>query len=382
MPTTNIHNATPVHSFPRKKKIRILSIDGGGIKGILPATILMELEKILQQKTGDSQVRLSDYFDFMSGTSTGGILVCSYLFPDPDNPGRPKFTAEEALDLYVKRGDKIFSRTIWQRIRSLFGLLSQKYNDKGLERELRSTFGENTWISSFLKPCLITAYDLLRRRPVFFTSADARKRPFKNFRIWEVARSTSAAPTFFEPALIRSASGEEYPLIDGGVFAPNPSVCACTEVSKMGSENLECWDGNHQPGIEDMMVVSIGTDSTARSFSYDSMKNAGKIGWLMPIVEVLMGGNSEISDYQLHKLCEAHSSTGERNYFRIDPALYQADRSMDNAKEKNLEDLYEAGLKNVERFRPQLYEIADQLIANHHESGISQENGFETRKAG
>lgn len=101
------------------KKIRILSIDGGGIRGILPGTILAQLEKILQRLDGGSNRKIGDYFDMIAGTSTGGILSCLYLMPGEN--GMAKYTAAEALDLYLTNGHTIFDRTLKEKILSMGG---------------------------------------------------------------------------------------------------------------------------------------------------------------------------------------------------------------------------------------------------------------------
>jgi len=93
------------------KPFRILSIDGGGIRGILPGQLLVELEKKLQTISGNSSARIADYFDMIAGTSTGGILTCLYLYPDKKNPSRPLFTAKEAVDLYLENGGGGFIRS-------------------------------------------------------------------------------------------------------------------------------------------------------------------------------------------------------------------------------------------------------------------------------
>ncbi|MCH7534212.1 MAG: patatin-like phospholipase family protein, partial [Bacteroidetes bacterium] len=83
---------------------RILSIDGGGIRGILPGQILVALEEKLKAKTGNANTRISDYFDLIAGTSTGGILTCALLCPDKSGK-RPRFTAAQVVDLYLDKGD-------------------------------------------------------------------------------------------------------------------------------------------------------------------------------------------------------------------------------------------------------------------------------------
>lgn len=147
------------------KKIRILSIDGGGIRGILPGIVLTQIEKKLQKKTGDSNIRLSDMFDFMAGTSTGGILSLAYLTPNEDN--RPKLSAQDAVNIYLDRRDKIFDVSAWQKIKSGKGILDEKYNASELEEALEDTFGDLK-LSNLLKPCIITSYDIRNGKPHFF----------------------------------------------------------------------------------------------------------------------------------------------------------------------------------------------------------------------
>ena len=87
---------------------RILSIDGGGIRGIIPGQVLVSVEKKLQNRTNNKNARIADYFDFLAGTSTGGILTCVYLCPDRNDKTIPRFTAQEALNLYLEHGQDIF----------------------------------------------------------------------------------------------------------------------------------------------------------------------------------------------------------------------------------------------------------------------------------
>jgi patatin-like phospholipase/acyl hydrolase len=99
------------------KKIKILSIDGGGIRGIIPGTILNYLETALQKESGKPNSRLADYFDLIAGTSTGGILTCTYL--TADDQGNSKYSAEFAVDLYMKNGEnsKLFLDSLVLSIR-------------------------------------------------------------------------------------------------------------------------------------------------------------------------------------------------------------------------------------------------------------------------
>lgn len=333
------------------KKIRVLSIDGGGIRGIIPGVIVSYIEKQLQKIEG-ADVRLSDYFDLLAGTSTGGILTCTYLVPDQE--GRPKYTAEQAVDIYLKQGGAIFDVGTWRKIKTGDGLFDEKYSAAALEDALLGYFGD-TKLSELLKPCLITSYDIRNRKAMFFNQADATKDIY-DFKVKDVARATSAAPTYFEPAHIKSLFGTQYPLVDGGMFANNPSMCAYSEARTMKFSAI-----HHHPTAENMMIVSISTGSEAKPYLYDEMKDKGVLGWIKPIIDILMSGNSETVDYQLKQIFDA-ANNGD-DYYRLTPSIYNASPEMDNACEENLQALKEAGMQYVSQYSEMLDSIVEKLVS-------------------
>ena len=306
--------------------MKILSIDGGGIRGIVPGTLLAEIEKRIIAKTKNEQARISDYFDLIAGTSTGGILTCILICPD--NNKRPKYKAQEAVDLYFKKGGEIFSTSLWQKIRTMGGVMDEKYPSEGIEQSLNEYLG-NVKLSEALKPCLIASYDIQNRNAVFFNSIDA-KDDYTDFYLHQVARSTSAAPTYFEVADTHSLFGTAYPLIDGGVFANNPAMCALAEITKI------------KPDVKlpEIFLLSLGTGVDKKkehSYSYSKAKNWGMAGWIVPLIEIMMSANSETVDYQLRKIFENTGNSGD--YIRLEPDLISADPSMDNATQENMQAL-------------------------------------------
>jgi uncharacterized protein len=348
-----------------KKKIRILSIDGGGIRGILPGVILTYIEERLMAKEG-KDARISDYFDLIAGTSTGGILTCTYLIPARDNNGiptkRPKLTAKQAVDIYLDRGDDIFELSMWQKIKSKGGLTDEKYSSAELEEALNDYFGD-TLLSELLKPCLITSYDVKSRRAHFFNQIDAKETSTHDFPVKQVARATSAAPTYFEVARVKSVYGTPYPLIDGGVFANNPAMCAYAEARGIDfSKVLNDPEKFDKPHAHDMIIVSIGTGSTSKPYQYNDAKDWGMIQWIQPIIDIMMSGNSETINYQLRKIWETTGTPD--NYIRLEPALYEANNEMDDASQKNLTALHEAGMKFVADNERLLDQIVAKLIEN------------------
>lgn len=337
---------------------RILSIDGGGIRGILPGQIIVALEKKLQEKSNNPNARIADYFDMLAGTSTGGILTCLYLCPDEKNPTRPMFSAEAAVDLYLKYGNDIFKENIRKKLRSLGGLTDEKYSVKTLEKLLETYFKEIK-LSQLLLPCVIPSYNIFKRTTHFFTQHDAKENAGYDYLIREVARATSAAPTYFEPARVTSLSKVSYPLVDGGVFANNPALCAYAEARQKFSRN----DKTKNVTSSDMYIVSIGTGSTKRSYDFDRAKGWGALGWIQPILDIMMSGASDTVDFQLQQIFDATDSS--QNYIRINPEIGEAEPEMDDATTKNLQALKEAGIASAEKYNDKLEMIANFLVNTH-----------------
>lgn len=343
------------------RKVRILSIDGGGIRGILPGLVVAQLEKKLQDKTGDPDLRISDMFDFMAGTSTGGILSLAYLVPNESN--RPKLTANQAVDIYLERGDEIFDVSLWQKISSGFGILDEKYDASELEEALNDTFGE-TEFKDLLKPCIISSYDIRRGKPHFFKQHRAEN-SISNYKVKDIARSTSAAPTYFEAARIKNELGSPYPLIDGGVFVNNPALVAYSEVRNMEFDYITKEDGSPaNPTAKDMMIVSIGTGSQSKSYAYKEAKDWGAAQWIKPIIEIMMSGNSTTVDYHLNKIYETLHEDHQTDYYRLEPKVVTADSQMDNASVENMLHLKEDALSYLSQkiIDDKLNEIVDKLI--------------------
>lgn len=344
-----------------KKKIRILSLDGGGIRGIIPGVILTYVEKQLQ-KLDNSNLYIGDYFDFIAGTSTGGILACAYLMPNKNKTAN--YSAEDALKLYTQEGDEIFKENIFQKIFNPWNLISEKYQADALVENFEKLF-KNAMISEFIKPCLITSYDITSRCAKLFSSVSAKSNPIENFKVTDVARSTSAAPTYFEPAQIKSENGQSFTLIDGGVYANNPALCAYAEARKINfSNSLNDPEKPDIPSAKDMLIVSIGTGTVNKPYHFNDFKNAGEIKWIEPIIDILMSGNSETVDYQLHQIYGTLSEEDKQHYYRLEPDLSEAVPDMDKASKVNIENLRQAGLLFIDKNQELLDDIVQKLLEN------------------
>jgi uncharacterized protein len=295
---------------------KLLSIDGGGIRGIIPAVILAEIEK----RTGRSIAAL---FDLVAGTSTGGILALGLTKPDGD--GGPAFTAARLARLYEDEGRTIFSRDLWHRIYAVDNLLEEKWPAKGIEDVLSRYFGDAR-ITDALTEVLVTSYDIEHRRPYFFKRHKALRERDQDWLMSQAARATSAAPTYFEPALLTAADRDSLALIDGGVFANNPAMCAYVEAVKL-------W-----PEEDDFLVLSLGTGELVRAIPYDQARGWGLAKWAQPLIGVVFDGVSDTVDYQLGQLCEDTASTVDA-YKRFQVTLTEGNDDLDDASRTNINAL-------------------------------------------
>jgi uncharacterized protein len=289
--------------------MKVLAIDGGGIRGLIPALVLAEIER----RTGRAT---ADMFDLIAGTSTGGILACGLVRRGDD--GRPLHSAEELADLYVTEGPKIFDRSLIKTVTSVGGLIDEKYDDKGLNTALETYLGDAR-LKEVLTDVLITAYDISDRFAFFFRSSRARADDSYDFSLFEAARATSAAPTYFEPIEVTDATGARtYPLIDGGIYAVNPAMCAYAEVVGAGHE-LE-------------VLASLGTGSQTKRHEFDEVTGWGAIEWVRPLIDMVFDGVADTIDFEAATLAKDR-------YQRFQAVLRYSSDALDDASEGNLRRL-------------------------------------------
>lgn len=326
------------------KKVRVLSIDGGGIRGIIPATVLEYIENELIKKTNNPNARIADYFDIVVGTSTGGILGCFYLTPNPDkgdNKPSSKYIASYALELYTKKGKFIFSdakRHTWFGLRQLIN--ATRYSPKNLEKIFEEEFGDLKF-SDLIKPCVITTYDMKTQSSFFFNSREIEEKN-RDFYLKNAVRSTSAAPTYFPPAIIKNiASTKQMINLDGGVFANNPAMCAYAECRKT------VFDKNEKPGAKDMLILSLGTGGGQLKFpKLNKVGTWNVIKWAKAAPDIMMDGSIDTVHYQLKQIFGTLDGDDQLNYKRIDVPLLDKqnyDTDMSNASDENIKALKAAG---------------------------------------
>ena len=303
--------------------IKILSIDGGGIRGVLPATFLSSLEERLQESTGNKDYHLADYFDLIAGTSTGGLLTCMYLTPDDNNALVPKYTARQALEFYFGYGDSAFTANTEGGF--------HKYSPVGLEAGLNKFFG-NLKLSQLIKPCCITAYDMLHCEPYLFFSHRATSDPRANFFVKDVARATSALPGIFPPATISSLSDRKRTFIDGSIFAYNPALQAYIRAKSIF------------PNAKHFALLSLGTGLPATAYTPQQLEDTSEKNWARLLADIAFSAHSDMVHFQLE---EIFMNKPGSKYMRLQPSLHGLNKEMDNVSHENVLSLYKAGLEFV-----------------------------------
>lgn len=264
----------------------ILSMDGGGIRGLLTIIIIQRLEA--------AHPGFLDQIDLFAGTSTGGILALGLAYG---------LSPQRIRGLYETSGRRVFADTILDDVRDLGKLIGADYSLDALKEELSKEFGTHT-LGDLGKKVLVATFDLDNKPDNPLKIRTWKAKFFHNFsnadsdaqeKIVDVALRTSAAPTYF-PIY------QGY--IDGGVVATNPSVSALAQA-------LHPETGNQK--IDDLVLLSIGTGISPR---YLSQLDAdwGLAQWAPQLVGMMLEGGAGLADYQSRQIL------GER-YMRVNSVL-------------------------------------------------------------
>ncbi|XP_059623830.1 patatin-like protein 2 [Cornus florida] len=370
----------------KRKMVTVLSIDGGGIRGIIPGTLLANLESKLQELDGPG-ARIADYFDVIAGTSTGGLVTTMLAAPNKNN--RPMYAAKDINNFYLQHTPKIFPQTSrWSfrdTVTRLIGAVSwPKYDGKYLSRRccmdtvtrfigafsgpkydgkyLRSLTKEllgDLTIKQTLTNVVIPAFDIKYLQPVIFSTSDGKMNVSKNALLSDICLSTSAAPTYLPAHYFetKDADGKTrtFDLIDGGVAANNPTLMAISHITKeiiMGNcEFIEMEPAESKR----MLVLSLGTGAAKREEEYNAATASqwGSLNWVYyngakPLLDVYADASSDMVDIHVSTLFQALYA--EKNYLRIQDDTLTGDlASVDIATKENLEGLVKIAEKLLKK---------------------------------
>ncbi|KAJ4846672.1 Patatin-like protein 7 [Turnera subulata] len=300
----------------QRGKICILSIDGGGMRGILSGKALAYLEVALQAKSGNPDARIADYFDVVAGTGIGGVFT-AMLFGTKDQ-NRPIMKAEETWKFLADKGNKFYSdkgaggNSGGGSLKRFFksGSTGVTSRFEKAAKEMFTEEGRSLTLKDTLKPVLIPCYDLSSTAPFLFSRADALETDSFDFRLWEVCRATSAEPGLFDPVPMRSVDGQTKCLaVDGGLAMSNPTAAAITHVLHNKQEFP------FVRGVEDLLVLSLGTGQLLEvNYDYEQVKAWRAKHWARPMARISGDVSADSVD---QAVAMAFGQGRSSNYVRI-----------------------------------------------------------------
>lgn len=315
---------------------KILTLDGGGIRGILAAQLLTHIAAVIHKQTGKP---LHEYFDLIAGTSTGSILASGLAV------GK---SSEELVQLYLKNGRRIFPysgvRSYWSPKRwglmLQHGLSAPKFSHRGLMEVLKEQFGQRRLNELGDRPpkLMIPAHDTTARRAIFFNNWEPG--PLSETRLWEAALCSASAPTFF-PSYPIKIDGEIHSIVDGGVGANNPSTCAIVAALNLGYP------------LKDIRLLSIGTGASTKSYPYKDTRHWGLSQWAQRITDVLMNAPMDVSTETAQQMLTLGNRYPD-HYLRLQPSLSASE--LDRLLDPEIRDQLKPRLKGK---RPVLNEGID-----------------------
>jgi hypothetical protein len=339
------------------------------MRGVIPALVIQELERRLAEASGTSRP-LTDYFHLLAGTSTGGLIALGLTAPADDRPSRPRMDGSSLVGLYRKRGPAIFRRSALHRLTTVDGWIGPKHTAEGLRHALEQELGGPS-MSDALRDLVVTAYDMTHLEPYFFKRWRARERTDRDHSMVDAGLATSSAPTYFPSYDLAGRA-----LVDGGVFASNPTIAAIAEALKRRSDE--------PAGLvpHDLFVVSLGTGEPRPpagrpGFSQEEVAGWGRLGWVWPrrggpaIVGALLDGPSDATDHWAHMVLNHETSDGAPEpgalgmgprLFRLQPRLSRS-YALDDASKAALEGLDQEGRRLIAARDAELSEIVRRLLA-------------------
>ncbi len=302
-----------------KETFKILSLDGGGYKGLCTIACLAELEDKFN-------VKCADVFDMFAGTSTGSIIALALAKGE---------SAQTILEIYEKLGDKVFPNK-YIGIRFIRQFFIPKYRNKSLKAELYQFFGDLKLkdIHEREKYIIVPALNLSNGHPrIFKTDYNTNFNQHNQYKLADIALASSAAPTFFPVAKIDVPNLNTYELfVDGGMFANNPAVCALVDAQRHIGIN-----------IEDIRMLSIATptfnlDIKESKFLPFLPLNKGILSWGEKLVSMALQGTA------LRDAFIAKFMLKDKNYLRLDPKCYcNLPKAMDSTDQLSKSQLIRSG---------------------------------------
>lgn len=289
-----------------KKNANILCFDGGGIRGIIELVQLIEFEKLLGEP-------IQNYFQYFAGTSTGSIIAVLLSIG---------YTPQEILDLYLIHGKKIFDKKFLR-----FGLLRSKYDDKYFNKVI-SEYTKGKELKDCNATILIPSYNITTQNKVLFKSHKAKENNNYNYKLKDVIRTSTSAPSYFD---CYSINNEYY--VDGGLVVNNPSLIMLIEVMKINKKlNLQYNKFN---------LMSFSSGSKYEKITLTDI-NGGVLRSVDDIVDIVLVEQAKLTDYlliELYEMLDKIFNIKLGQYTRCISEIHHSNGKIDDASDNNIKNM-------------------------------------------
>ena len=303
---------------------KILSLDGGGIRGVISERIIQEIEQQIQKLKGQS---LNEYFDLISGTSTGALTTAALAVGMNTN---------QIMNIYKHETQEIFpyrSRLCPERLPLIAkcGISAPKFSNEGLINVIKRYLIKNNIpikMKDVVKPyILMVAYNMSTEEPTFFVNKDCQDSLwYSDIPLWEICVCSASAPTYFPPYELKD-KGESYAYVDGGVAANNPTLAAVSHAIKLGYK------------LEEISVISIGTGKNTKTYKFTEIVDWGLADWAIPLFSVILNAQGKTDNLLSEQILGFYNTS---IYLRLQFNLNKISNSFDDARPENIRKLIEA----------------------------------------
>ena len=289
--------------------VKILTIDGGGIRGLIPALFLAEIERRCGRPA-------HELFDVITGTSTGALVTAMVTLPEPAT-----YSGEALVDYYLSdRPNKFFTRSLAYKLRSGNGMLRPKYPASSHIAALQDALGTEARLGSARAEIVIPIYDLRSTAPrtFMFTRDRAQRDPASDYPVWEVVRAASTASGYFPGWTMQNAQGvDAHHPVDGGIFINNPSIAGFAHAVDMVEER----SAKSAVTVDDheFLMVSLGTGFYNEPIHDAHEKHWGFAGWAPHLMDTMFEGQSDEADRQARAILTSPGAF--RHYLRLQAQL-------------------------------------------------------------
>jgi hypothetical protein len=326
--------------------VTVLSIDGGGVKGIIPAVLIDKIEQ-------GTQMHGAHLFDFMSGVSTGSILVS--LLAMPTSSGAPKYKGSEIIALYQQHAKEVFSSSFLHRVLTLDGLIGPKFQAAGKDRLTREYLG-NTTLSELLSHVILFGYDLKSKGLIAFSNDAKQAANMPYYKVRDVVDGTTAIMSFFPSKTLYSQQKKvRHTVADASLVLNNPIAMAFLYAQR------QCPNAKHY------IVVSMGTGSIPMVDIRPA--NWGLIRWLPDLVTTTIEGETVTANIFMEKFAtfmNANRLPGQLAkvlYLRLNPLVEWQDSNPVDASARHIKKLQQIADDYYKQNQP-LFDCLNQLLKN------------------